>query len=111
MGVSMVSAASCEQMKTHLQDLGQMPSRHEIDTNKGNQHTLKNDVFFETLTLSMNDPDFLGEIPFHDDHLDGKDDKPGIFPYRDMWTVPQVRQNFNKIRSPLCQGVAVLQPV
>jgi hypothetical protein len=27
----------------------------------------------------MNDPDFSGELPFHDDHLDGKDGKPGIF--------------------------------
>jgi hypothetical protein len=35
-------------------------------------------VFFEALTLRMNDPDFSGGFPFHDDHLDGKDGKSGI---------------------------------
>jgi hypothetical protein len=99
MGVRMVAAACSEQMKTHLQDLGQMPTRHELDANKGNQQTLNKDVFFEALTLRMNDPDFLGELPFHDDHLDGKDGKPGIFPHRGMWTVPQVRQNFSKLEA------------
>ncbi len=78
MGVRMVAAACSEQMKTHFQDLDQMPTRHELDVNKGNQQTLNKDVFFESLTLRMNDPDFLGELPFHDDYLDGKDGKPGI---------------------------------
>jgi hypothetical protein len=49
---------------------------------------MKHDVFFEALTLRMNDPDFSGELPFHDDHLDGKDGKPGIFQYRvDFYTL------------------------
>ncbi len=66
-------------MKEHLEDLDKVSDRHELETNKGNQKTMKHDVFFEAPTLRMNDPDFSGELPFHDDHLDGKDGKPGIF--------------------------------
>jgi hypothetical protein len=95
----MVAAACSVQMKTHLEDLGKVPDRHELETNKGNQKTMKHDVFFETLTLSMNDHDFTGELPFHDDHLDGKDGKPVMLQHRDTWTVSQVRQNFSKLES------------
>jgi hypothetical protein len=94
MGGRMVAAVCSVQMKSHLEDLDKVPDRHELEVNKGNQKTMKHDVFFETLTLNMNDPDFSGDIPFHDDHLDGKDVKPGIFQHRGTWTVSQVRQNF-----------------
>jgi hypothetical protein len=47
----------------------------------------------------MNDHDFTGELPFHDDHLDGKDGKPGIFQHRGTWTVSQVRLNFSKLEA------------
>ena len=94
MGGRMVAAACSVQMKAHLEDLGKVPDRHELEANKGNQKTMKHDVFFEALTLRMNDPDCSGELPFHDDHLDGKDGKPGIFQHRGTWTVSQVRQNF-----------------
>jgi hypothetical protein len=87
MGGHMVAAACSVQMKAHLEDLGKVPDHHELEANKGNQKTMKHDVFSETLTLHMNDPDFSGELPFHDDHLDGKDGKPGIFQHRDTWTV------------------------
>jgi hypothetical protein len=91
MGGRMVAAACSVQMKAHLEDLGKVPDRHELEANKGNQKTMKHDVFFEALTLRMNDHDFTGELPFHDDHLDGKDGKPGIFQHRGTWTVSQVR--------------------
>jgi hypothetical protein len=94
MGGRMVAAVCSVQMKSHLEDLDKVPDRHELEANKGNQKTMKHDVFFETLTLNMNDPDFSGDLPFHDDHLDGKDGKPGIFQHRGTWTVSQVRQNF-----------------
>ncbi len=80
----MVAADCSVQMKAHLEDLDKVPDRHELEVNKGNQKTMKHDVFFETLTLHMNDPDFSGELPFHDDHLDEKDGKPGIFQHRDV---------------------------
>jgi hypothetical protein len=44
-----------------LEDLGKVPDRHELEVNKANQKTMKHDVFFEALTLRMNDPDFSGE--------------------------------------------------
>ncbi len=47
MGGLMVAASCSVQMKTHLEDLGKVPDRHELETNKGNQKTMKHDVFFE----------------------------------------------------------------
>jgi hypothetical protein len=91
MGIRMVATAFSVQMKVHLEDLDKVADRHELESNKGNQKTMNHDVFFETLTLRMNDPDFSEDLPFRDDHLDGKDGNPGIFQHRVTWTVSQVR--------------------
>jgi hypothetical protein len=58
---------------------------------------MKHDVFFEVLTLQINDNKFLGEMSFHHDHLDVKEGKSGIVPYRGTGIVSQVRSNFNKL--------------